>query len=445
MEKSFNPKGVKKKPVISKKMIFFVITPIILLILLIVGGRKLTWKEIQADEVAVIINNITGKISTIDRAGAVFYFRFIQDLYILDKREQEAPMASSNISADFPQGNPIILKTRDGGDVSIDLIVQYKLIARQAGSVVQNTGIKEQFKEKWISDYAKTICRYEFGDLSISEFPDAMKRKKKINSSTEELNKLLNPHGIFVTSLNFIDYRYYREYAEKIHERRLADKEVEEQVQRAASARKNQDRVRTEETKKLDVAISRFRGQLHQMEINAKAEADKIKDSGKAYLIKAVLDADAEYDRLEKHASSILAVKKAEAEGILALKKALEGAGGRNLVKMEYAKRLRNAKIIGTPVLRASKSVDQLRIREKEFLELEGIPSRTETKAMPRHDTSHGDGHEAPAHDTSHGDGHEAPAHDTSHGDGHEAPGHDPHEEEHSSHSGHESSSHSGH
>jgi hypothetical protein len=319
MEKSFNPKGVKKTPLVSKKMVFFVIVPIALVVLLIVGGRRLTWKEIQADEVAVIINNITGHITTIDRAGAVVYYPFIQDLYILDKREQEAPMASSNISADFPQGNPIILKTRDGGDVSIDLIIQYKLISKIAGKVVQDTGIGEEFKEKWIWDYARTICRYEFGDLSISEFPDSVKREEKIRASTDELNSLLNPHGIFVTSLNFIDYRYYREYAEKIHERRLADKEVEEQVQRASAARKNQDRVVTEETKKLDVAISRFMGTLHRMEIDAKAESDKIKDAGKAYLIKAVLDADADYDRLEKEAASILAVRKAEAEGIFAL------------------------------------------------------------------------------------------------------------------------------
>ncbi|GAX61702.1 membrane protease subunits [Candidatus Scalindua japonica] len=367
MEKSFNPKGVKKKtPIVSKKMIFFVIVPIALVVLLVVGGRKLTWKEIQADEVAVIINNITGHIKAIDRAGAVIYYPFIQDLYILDKQEQKEPMTSSNISEDFPQGNPIILKTRDGGDVSIDLIIQYKLLSNLANKIVQDTGIGEEFKEKWIWDYARTICRYEFGELSISEFPDSVKRMEKIKTSEKELNKLLNPHGIFVTSLTFIDYRYYREYAEKIHERRLADKEVEEQVQRASAAEKNQDRVVTEETKKLDVAISRFRGTLHQMEIDARAEADKIKDAGRAYLIKAFLDADADYDRLEKEAASILAVKKAEAEGIYALKKALEGAGGRNLVKMEYARRLRKATIIGTPVLKASEEIPQL-IREKQL------------------------------------------------------------------------------
>jgi len=396
MEKSFNPKGVKKKPVLSKKMVFFVIVPIALVVLLVVGGRRLTWKEIQADEVAVIINNITGNIKTIDRAGAVVYYPFIQDLYILDKREQEAPMASSNISADFPQGNPIILKTRDGGDVSIDLIIQYKLISKIASKVVQDTGFGEEFKEKWIWDYARTICRYEFGDLTISEFPDSVKREEKIKTSTAELNSLLNPHGIFVTSLNFIDYRYYREYAEKIHERRLADKEVEEQVQRASAARKNQNRVVTEETKKLDVAISRFRGTLHQMEIDAKAESDKIRDAGKAYLIKARLDADAEYDRLEKHAASILAVKKAEAEGIFALKKALEGAGGRNLVKMEYARRLRNAKVIGTPVLKAAEEIPQLRIMER-LLKETGAGEITQPPAKEK-EPSHGGGeHAAPS------------------------------------------------
>ena len=38
------------------------------------GGRRLTWKEIEADQVAVIINNLTGNIRTIDRAGAVVFY-----------------------------------------------------------------------------------------------------------------------------------------------------------------------------------------------------------------------------------------------------------------------------------------------------------------------------------------------------------------------------------
>lgn len=366
MEKGFDPKGVKKKKLISIKTMFFVIIPIMVLVLLIIGGRRLSWREMQADEVAVIINNITGNITTIDHAGAIIYFPFIQDLYILDKSEQAAPMVSANISADYPQGNPVILKTRDGGDVSLDLIIQYRLNSKIADHIVQNTGTGNVFKEKWIWDYAKTICRYEFGELEIGEFPDAEKRNLKTMEAKKEIDRLLNPHGILMTSLNFIDYRYYREYAEKIQERRIADKEVEEQTSRGYAAKENQERVVTEETKKLDVAVSRFRGQLYNMEINAKAEAEKVKQEGIAYLLKAKLDADAEYERLKKEAEAILAVREAEAAGILALRDAYEGEGGRNLVKLEYAKRLKDAMISGTPVLKADKEIPQFRIIQQE-------------------------------------------------------------------------------
>jgi hypothetical protein len=380
MEKGFNPKGTKKKKVISNRTIFFVIVPIMLVVLTIVGGRRLSWREIKGDEVAVIINNITGKITTIDHAGAIVYYPFIQNLHILDKSEQSTPMTSANISAEYPQGNPVILKTRDGGDVSLDLIIQYRLISNMANNVVQNTGIGNTYKEKWIRDYAKTICRYEFGELEIGEFPEAEKRRQKTQEASDELDRLLNQHGIMMTSLNFIDYRYYREYAEKIQERRIADKEVQEQRSRGKAAKENQERVVTEETKKLDVAISRFRGQLYNMEIDAKAEAAKVKQEGIAYLLKAKFDADAEYERLKKEAEAILAVREAEAAGILALRDALEGEGGRNLVKLEYAKRLREAKIIGTPVLRAAEEIPQLRImeRERQLRALELMPPQAE-------------------------------------------------------------------
>ena len=384
MEKGFNPKGTKKKKAISNRTIFFVIVPIMLVVLTIVGGRRLSWREIKGDEVAVIINNITGKITTIDHAGAIIYYPFIQDLYILDKSEQSAPMTSANISAEYPQGNPVILKTRDGGDVSLDLIVQYRLISKMADKVVQNTGFGDVYKEKWIRDYAKTICRYEFGELEIGEFPEAEKRRLKTTEAAEELDRLLNQHGIMMTAINLIDYRYYREYAEKIQERRIADKEVQEQRSRGKAAKENQERVVTEETKKLDVAVSRFRGQLYNMEIDAKAEAEKVRQEGIAYLLKAKFDADAAYEKLKKQAEAILAVREAEAAGILALRNALEGEGGRNLVKLEYAKRLREAKIIGTPVLRAAEEIPQLRIRERErqlrALELMPPPAEEEEK-----------------------------------------------------------------
>mgnify|MGYP000876757037 CR=1 FL=1 len=69
----------------------------------------------------------------------------------------------------------------------------------------------------------------------------------------------------------------------------------------------------------------------------------------------------------------------------IALRDALEGEGGRNLVKLEYAKRLREAKIIGTPVLRAAEEIPQLRIRERErkLRAMELLPPQAEKEEKP--------------------------------------------------------------
>ena len=318
----------------------------------IYGGRELSWKEIKADEVAVVVNNLTGCIKLINRAGAVLYYPFIQDIYILDKREQVLKMTSAEIDEKHPQGNPVTVKSIDGGDVVLDLQIQYMLNPDYAVHVVQNTGVGDIFKQKWLYDYARTICYYSYGELTLDEFPIASKRDIKAQNARNEINKMLESHGFVVTSINLSDYRYYREYAEKIQERRLADKEVEEQKTRASAARENQRKVVVEETKKLEVEVERFRGEMDKRIMDARGSAEAKKQDADAYLIRARFEADAEYERLAKDAEAILATLKTEAEGVRLLRNALEGDGGRNLVRLEYAKRLKQAIVRSTPIIR---------------------------------------------------------------------------------------------
>ncbi|MEK6558517.1 MAG: SPFH domain-containing protein [Planctomycetota bacterium] len=318
----------------------------------IYGGKELSWKQIAADEVAVIVNNLTGGIKLVNRAGAVLYYPFIQDIYILDKREQVLKMTSAEIDEKHPQGNPLIVKSIDGGDVVLDLQIQFRLNPDFAVYVVQNTGVGEIFKQKWIYDYARTVCYYCYGELTLGEFPVSSLRDIKAQKAREEINKMLDPHGFFITSINLSDYRYYREYAEKIQERRLADKEVEEQKTRASAARENQRKVVMEETKKLEVEVARFRGDCDKRIMDARGSAEAKKQDAEAYLIRARYDADAEFERLAKEAEAVLATVKTEAEGIKLLRNALEGEGGRNLVRLEYAKRLKQAIIRSTPIIR---------------------------------------------------------------------------------------------
>lgn len=318
----------------------------------IYGGKELSWKEIAADEVAVVVNNLTGGIKFINRAGAVLYYPFIQDIYVLDKREQILKMTAAEIDEKHPQGNPLMVKSIDGGDVVLDLLIHYMLRPEYAVYVVQNTGVGDIFKQKWLYDYSRTICYYCYGELTLGEFPIASKRDIKAQKAKEEINKMLEIHGFTVTSIDLSDYRYYREYAEKIQERRLADKEVEEQKTRAEAAKENQRRVVVEETKKLEVEVARFRGECDKRIMDARGSGEAKKQDAEAYLIRARFEADAEYERLAREADAILATLKTEAEGVRLLRNALEGDGGRNLVRLEYAKRLKQAIVRSTPIVR---------------------------------------------------------------------------------------------
>ncbi len=369
MDKNFKPK--KNVIKIPKKYLLIGIG-VCLGIVSIFIARQFTWKNVKADQVAVIVNNLTGSVRSVTRAGAVLYYPFIQDIYILDRPEQILKMTASNISKKYPRGNPIVVRSIDGGEIALDVTIQYRIIPEMANDVIRNSGIDLSYKRKWLLDYGRTICRYRYGELTINQFPESSLRDEKSQKVGEEVNDMINMYGLLVTSVNVLDYRYYREYAEKIQERRLADKEIEEQKAMTSAAKRNKDRVVIEETKKMEIEIARFQGELDKRIYEASGRAARVKNDADTILLKSKIDGDAEFQRLLNKAKAVYAQKKADAGGILELRNALEGPGGRNLVKMEYAKRLQDATISGTPVLRAGaelpreRLMDRMRVTERD-------------------------------------------------------------------------------
>jgi hypothetical protein len=143
--------------------------------------------------------------------------------------------------------------------------------------------------------------------------------------------------------------RFYAKYEELIKKKKLADQAVLEEQSKALAAVQIKETAKVDETAKKNVAVEQFRGEMDKIIIQARAEAERVKRDAEAYHKETTVGAEAEFYRLEKQAEATLAQKKAEAQGIEALKKALEGEGGRNMVKMEYAKRLKDLKITGQP------------------------------------------------------------------------------------------------
>ncbi len=327
-----------------------------IVVLAVLLTRCVSYARITGDQVAVIMNNITGKPKLHEEIGAILYFPIFQDVYVLDKTRQTLEMTAVKGRGDRPGQDDVAFKTSDGSDVNVDITINYEIDPSMAVEILETSGAEDPltgtdaYKTKWIRDYARTICRYKFGELSTEQFYVASEREGKAAEAREMLNKMLGPWGIRVTEVIPQSFRFYPEYEAKIREKKEADQEVQEQESKAEAASEKQKLEMMSASKEMIQEVARYQGQIDQRRVAAQADRQKIISEADAYATTTRAAAEAEFTKLENEAKGITATKAAEAEGIKALVAALSGPGGPNLVKMEYAKQLANLRLTGTPV-----------------------------------------------------------------------------------------------
>jgi len=311
--------------------------------------------RVTGEHVGVMLNKITGKITVIHQSGAKIYNGFTNEFYVLDKTIQTLDMSgeTGDGKQKMPsphEKEPLKIKTVDGSDVYVALKVQYKINPDMADVVINTSGLGDNFKDKWAKDYIRAKCRNYLGELTTEEFYNASKRDVKILMAQKDTNERLAPFGIDIDSIVIPQKpRFYKEYEAMIKKKKLADQAVLEEKSKALAAKQAQQTLIVEETNKKNVAVEQFKGEMEQKIIASKASGQKVRKEADAYYDRVVIGAKAKLYQLTKDAEGVLARKKAEAKGIAALKKALEGEGGRNMVKMEYARKLKGVKISGKP------------------------------------------------------------------------------------------------
>ncbi|RME72738.1 MAG: hypothetical protein D6776_08215 [Planctomycetota bacterium] len=305
-------------------------------------------EQVQGDEVGFLLNNINGEITEIPRAGQVIYCGLWNDFYTIEKRILDIDMGQAIGGKD----GTVKLKTRDGNDVFVDFTVFYEIDTSKARTVLLENGPGDAYQHRWVRDYARAICRYVFGELTTEEFYIATERDKKMRQAERELNALLNPHGLIVTQVAVQDFHFLPAYERKITEKKLADQEVEQFKAEQAANEQKKLRYIAQAKGEMQNALTRFDGQLQQLIEQARGKADRARLEAKAYAARVRLEADAEFHKRKNDAEATLARLSAEAAGVKALADALahEGAG-RNLVALEYARRLEGLRLTGVPVL----------------------------------------------------------------------------------------------
>lgn len=288
----------------------------------------------QSTEVGVRVRKVglMGKKGVDKRVyapGATYFFLpFINAWYTFDTKLQNIEMTFQANRGDLPSRDDLLFKTVDGNDISLDVIVSYRINPDKAFEIVQFVAKNDQeLRKKVVRIIARSRPRDIFGELSTEEFYNAESRANKAEDAKRILNQILEPFGVIVERVLTKDYRFNQAYQKAIEDKKVADQRTQ-QFKSATKAK-----------------VEEYKRKLEE----AKGEVNEIIAKADGVFNRSKIEADAYYNQQAKLAQAILAEGRAQAQGIRKMNQALAGSGGDVMVKLELAKALKNKRIVLLP------------------------------------------------------------------------------------------------
>ena len=268
-----------------------------------------------------------------DRAyppGATYFFMpFINDWDVFDTKLQNLEMTYSQVRGDRKSRDDLVLKTIDGNDISLDVIIAYRIDANKAPHILQYVARDDAtLRDKIVRTVARSKPRDIFGELKTEAFYVADAREAQSIKAKEALQKILGPMGVVVEKVLTNDYRFNPEYQKAIEDKKVADQQVEKN--------KSAQHAALEEYKR---KLEEIRGEVNKMV--ADADGQYLKDK---------IEADVYQEQQQLLAKAIQAEGIAEANGIQEMNNALAGSGGEAIVKLRIAEAIQGKRIILLPV-----------------------------------------------------------------------------------------------
>jgi regulator of protease activity HflC (stomatin/prohibitin superfamily) len=236
-----------------------------------------------------------------------------------------------------------LFKTIDGNDISLDVIIVYKIDPAKAPYILQHVAKDDMdLRQKVVRTIVRSKPRDLFGELKTEEFYVAANRGDQARKTKEYLQKMFKPMGIVIEKVLTKDYRFNPKYQKAIEDKKVADQLVEKN-------KSAQHAVQEEYIRKLEEA----RGEVNGMIADVDGE-----------FMKSKIEADVYYEKQQLLAQAIKAEGEAQAKGIQEMNNAMASAGGEALVKLKIAEALQGKKLILLPVSEGGMNLKTTNINE---------------------------------------------------------------------------------
>ena len=230
------------------------------LVLFVVAFRSCA--SVDAGQVAVRINNITGSMEVITQPGLILRLPFgVHSVYMLDASPQTFHLRGAT-DKDVLEAHELTVRASDGSLFQFnDTTLLFRAIPTKADLTLRDSGLGHAYYE-WMLPYARSILRDEFGresTISVSNptsFGQAEERAKK------RLNTQLGQHGIEVTSIVTPRPRFSKEYEDLIEARNQTENQLAVIDSELARARTERDRKLAEVERDQNKIIQTKRAEL---------------------------------------------------------------------------------------------------------------------------------------------------------------------------------------
>ena len=261
------------------------------LVLVIIAFRSCT--SIDAGEVAVRINNITGSTEVITQPGLVMRLPFgIHTVYKLDVSPQTFHLRGAE-NKSVLEGRELDVRASDGSSFAFnDTTLLFRAIPAKADETLRDSGLGHAYYE-WMLPYARSILRDEFGRESTISVSNPTSFAAAEDKAKQRLNKLLGEHGIEVTSIVTPRPRFSKEYEDLIESRNQAENQlavIDSELQRAKTER---DRMLAEVERDQNKIIQTKRAELETQLATAVTNQTQIHREVDAYKIDKVASGEA--------------------------------------------------------------------------------------------------------------------------------------------------------
>jgi len=276
--------------------------------------------------------------------GSTYFFMpFINDWHTFDTKLQNLEMTYDANKGDRRTRDDLLFKTIDGNDISLDVIIVYKIDPAKAPYILQHVAKDDMdLRQKIVRTIVRSKPRDIFGELTTEEFYVAASRGNQARKTKEFLQKMFKPMGIVIEKVLTKDYRFNPKYQKAIEDKKVADQLVEKN-------KSAQHAVQEEYIRRLEEAKGEVNGMI--------ADVD-------GEFVKSKIEADVYYEKQQLLAQAIKAEGEAQAKGIQEMNNAMASGGGEALVKLKIAEALQGKKLILLPVSEGGMNLKTTNINE---------------------------------------------------------------------------------